>query len=85
MVVDVYAGGVEQAPESLNFDAPPKVGDMVALDGAYFEVTGAWHKPGDRPFEPKFAILLARNDVSELPMTPRAATLAEASNEENPR
>ena len=59
MLVKIYKGEGEDSVTSLNFEAPPKVGDHVELDGAMFQVKRAWHQPGDQWSAVKLAIALA--------------------------
>lgn len=59
MMVDIHMAGHSGEPECLNFEAPPRVGDRVALRGSMFEVTDAWHQPAERPFGAMFAIVLS--------------------------
>jgi hypothetical protein len=58
MLVKVYTDESENAAVSLNFDAPPKVGDHVELAGTMFQVRRAWHQPADQWSAVKLAIAL---------------------------
>ena len=64
MLVRIYKGDSEDSVTSLNFDAPPKVGDHVELDGAMFQVKRAWHQPADQWSAVKLAIALATSAES---------------------
>jgi len=59
MLVKIYADETHEEVRSLKFDAPPKVGDHVELDGKMFHVKRAWHQPGDDWSAVKLAIALA--------------------------
>ena len=61
MIVDVYSEGTEKSAVVLHFDAIPKIGDRVALEGAYFRVANAWHEPDAGWSGSKFAILLEKD------------------------
>ena len=64
MLVRIYKGDSDDSVTSLNFDAPPKVGDHVELDGAMFRVKRAWHQPADQWSAVKLAIALATSTES---------------------
>ena len=64
MLVRIYKGDSDDSVTSLNFDAPPKVGDHVELDGAMFQVKRAWHQPADQWSAVKLAIALATSAES---------------------
>ena len=57
MLVRIYSDA-ESAERSLNFEAPPEVGDDVELDGAIFQVKRVWHQPDDQWSAVKLAITL---------------------------
>lgn len=58
MLVNVYKEESDGSELSLNFDAPPRVGDHVELDGALFQIKRAWHQPSDQWSAVKLAISL---------------------------
>ena len=64
MLVRIYKDDSEDSVTSLNFDAPPKVGDHGELDGAMFQVKRAWHQPADQWSAVKLAIALATSAES---------------------
>ena len=59
MLVKIYKDNDEEPVTNLNFEAPPKVGDQVELDGVMFKVKRAWHQPHDQWSAVKLAIALA--------------------------
>jgi hypothetical protein len=72
MLVHVYS---EEDGEALrlNFEAAPKIGDQVELDGILYKVKNAWHRPHEEWWEPKIAVALTRTS------TPDAQPVLEAS------
>ena len=62
MQVRIYRDGSEEV-RNLHFEAPPRIGDHVELDGAFFQVKKAWHQPDDQWAGAKLAIALG--DTSE--------------------
>lgn len=64
MLVHVYG---EEGGEAvrLNFEAAPKIGDQVELEGILYKVANAWHRQHEEWWEPKIAVALARASTSE--------------------
>lgn len=65
MLVHVYGEEDEAAVRSLNFEAVPKIGDQVELDGILYKVKNAWHRPHEEWWEPKIAVALSRASTPE--------------------
>jgi len=63
MIVDVYNDCDAKAAVSLHFDAAPKIGDMVALEGMHFRVSSAWHQPNAEWSGARIAIVLEKESA----------------------
>ena len=84
MLVKIYNEKSADPARSLSFDAPPKVGDHVELDGALFQVERAWHQPNDQWSEGKLAIAVGTlpNPISDLAV--RGRGFAQGSDDRRP-